>query len=345
MLRPIVSTILLLAAICSANTGISQIELREHARVFRGEVTLADVSKFDEDDPTLAPIAGIVILRLDSTAAGTVRIEQLRHAVQLAGVNIGLVNFRGPRECRVSRFDVDPRTLNQPADARPVPTVSSEDEPAGRAVEGRSLRSKLLEDIAVRLDLPLDSLEVQFRTEDVNLLQRPVENDSVQFVARRFGDLGRWQWDVTVLEAGRPIRKSIEAEVRAWQDQLVLTRPVAMRQVLTAADFERRRQLVDRLGNDRPIDEAAAVGQAAARDLAPGTVLTSRLVQAVALVRTNQPVLAITRHGAIELKSNMISMNNGSLGQSVKVRSEQTRETFLAVVTGPGEVTIANAGE
>jgi flagella basal body P-ring formation protein FlgA len=205
----------------------------------------------------------------------------------------------------------------------------------------RSLRQLLVDDLAQRLKLPADSLEVKFKPEHERLLAITTPHFQFSIQPLRAGNLGEVSWNVTMLTDAGPQRITIGATARAWQPQLIVAKPLTTKQIIRDEDVVERRALIDRIGDDLPIARAAAVGQQAARDLKPGTVLTGRMVDAVQLVKPGQLVTVTLSEGNIQVRTVAKALEGGAFGQSVRVRNETTREVFRATLTGPQTATLS----
>ena len=65
------------------------------------------------------------------------------------------------------------------------------------------------------------------------------------------------------------------------------------------------------------------------------TVLNSRMLTAVELVKNGQFVTITVSHGAVSIKTVARAMEGGSLGQTIKVKNETTKDIYDVVLTGP----------
>jgi flagella basal body P-ring formation protein FlgA len=83
------------------------------------------------------------------------------------------------------------------------------------------------------------------------------------------------------------------------------------------------------------------VGQVAARDLKPGTLVTGPLVEAVPLAKLGQFVTVTLHRGNVQIKSVGKAMEGGSYGQTIRVKNEATRDVYQVVLTGPQEASMA----
>ena len=329
----------------TTHTPVASIEMRDEAIVTGGDVTLKQVCRWpDADAEAFASVADLVVLRLgDGKAFDTITIDQLQATLGDAGVNPGLVNFSGAATCTVSRGDIkmdegealrawvgatDVALDVVKQDAEPEP-----DRPRPEAMNTGDLRARLIADAAQRLNLPADTLQVDFRPEDRKLLglSAPFE---FAIEPQRYGDLGDTSWLVTITANGKSQRVRITGGVRAWREELVLARPLNLRQTISEADFEVKRVLADKLGRDPLAKKDAAIGQQAARDLRAGTVLTDSMLAPVELARAGQLVTVLMRRGGVEVKSVATALQSGAAGDSIKVKNDLTREVFRVTLTG-----------
>lgn len=222
----------------------------------------------------------------------------------------------------------------QPADLPPA------DESDGPGI--RTLRAVLLDDLSVRLGLAADDLQVAFDPRDEPALNLAEPAFKFNLDARRVRDLGEVAWDVTVVTDTGSRKVPVRATARAWQRQLLATRPLARGQVIQAGDVTARRALVDRLPPDgAPLAAEQVVGQVAARGIKAGTLITGPLVEAVPLAKVGQFITITLNRGTVRIKSVGKALDPGSYGQTIRVKNEATRDVYQVVLTGPQEATMA----
>mgnify|MGYP002623458091 FL=1 len=82
------------------------------------------------------------------------------------------------------------------------------------------------------------------------------------------------------------------------------------------------------------------VGKQVTRNLAAGKTIDYRDVQAPILVRRNQTVTVIARAPGVRVKTNAKAMYDASGGDLVEVQALDSRERYMARVTGPREVEV-----
>ncbi|CAN5598756.1 hypothetical protein BH09PLA1_BH09PLA1_32860 [soil metagenome] len=261
-----------------------------------------------------------------------------------------------PDEAIAAALPAQRPTAQPPTDQLPTtqpatnPATLADAAPAARAVtqpvvqnDNRSLRELLTQDLAVRLGLPFETIQMTFNPQDERLLSLAEPLFKFQIDPQRARDLGEVSWHVRVFADGTTQKATVSATARAWQNQVVVTRPLSFKQVIRDADLVDRRTLIDRVADDTVLERSQIVGQQAARDLKPGMVVTGRLVDAVQLVRSGQFVTIVYRQGSIELKSVARAMEGGAFGQMIRVKNETTRDVFEVILTGPQTASMTSA--
>jgi flagella basal body P-ring formation protein FlgA len=319
------------------------------------------------------PLSDIVLFRLDEKTPFTaVGAPQIRQTLRDAGANLAVIKFAGPTSCTVSRSDLqfnEGDALQKWADAAqakaagkasdggatddaaPATAPSAEaiaDGNVARPSDGpvKSLRSLLAADLAGRLGIPVEQLELKFNPRDEKVLKLSEPVFTFHIEPKRTKNLGSVVWDVTLTTAdgGADAQTvTIAGSARAWQHQVVLTKPLAFKQIVHPEDLTERRTLIDRLPDDALLEKEQIVGQQAARDLKPGTVMTAKLVDAVPLVKTGQFVTVTLERAGIRVKTVARAMEGGSFGQTVRVKNEATKDVYEVVLTGPQEGTLGPA--
>lgn len=346
-----------------ARAVVATLELRGEAVVVGSEVTLRQIARWSKQhDDTFAPLASLVVLRLDPREPyRSITLSELKAILGDAGVNLASVHFAGPLSCTVGRSDVrfeEGDALRAWIDARESATSPSQPSAGPEAAASRSsappevvvtgpeaspfkpLRQLLIDDLASRLKLTPESLQVTFKSEDEPVLRLSEPHFRFDIAPHRAGNLGQVSWNVTILSGEGSRRLTIAARAQAWQQQVVVMQPLSPRQLIRDEDVVERRALVDSLPGDRLLTREQVVGQQAARELKPGTVLTTRLVEAMPLVKSGQLVTVIASQGAVRVRTVARALDNGAYGQAIRVKNEATRDIVRVTVTGPQQATV-----
>lgn len=348
------------------------LEIRPEATIHGVEIKLRNVCRWsDADAAFFTPLADLIIARCQPNAAfQSVSLEEIKKTLRGAGVSLATVHFAGTTGCTISRNDIaynEQEALQQWIDAKqgkapPIPAgqtpakqplavhpaavpepvaASAKQQPADPAVQ--TMRELLISDAALQFNLPLDVLQVTFNPADEKVLALSGPQFKFNVNSRRLYNLGDVSWDVQIITDTGSKKVTVAANARAWQKQAVVTRPLAYKQVIRDTDLSEQRVLVDHLPDEPLATIQQSIGQQAARELKPGMILTSRMIDPVQLVQTGQLVSVTLNQGGISIKTVLRATESGAYGQSVHVKNESTSESYEAIVTGPQEATLSPA--
>ena len=319
---------------------VATLQLRSEAVVYGPDATLKQVCRWgDAEAQAFMPVADLVIVHLSEKSACDLTVADVKKTLTGAGFSLAAVNFAGPTRCAVRRSDAPPLADSQIEKPAEVASKTSDVETGST-----TLRQLLTDDLAARINLKPDALQLDFDPADEKLLTLAAPLFTFGVEPRHASSLGRVSWTVTVrTAAGETSKSTVAATARAWQDQLALARPLANQQIIGADDLTPRRQLVDRL--DPPAATAdQVVGQQASRALPPGSVLTPRDVEPVRLSAPGQLIGVTLSEGGVRVKTVAKALDAGYLGQSVRVRNEATRAIYSVTLTGPQTAVIGPEG-
>jgi flagella basal body P-ring formation protein FlgA len=349
----------------AADARAASLELKPEATVIGQEVRLKQICRWsDSDAAVFAPLGDLILFRLSAEHPYRAwSMDDLRQTLRDAGVNVAMIRFCGPIQCMVSRSDIQidegdalqqwiaahdpkPNRANDDKSSKDEPVTQSATTAATPAIavtakapaaqsDVKSLRQLLVEDLAQRLSIAPDSVQMRFSPGDEKTLNLSCPQFKFDIEPSRLYNLGSVAWDVTIYAGGTSQKTHIKADAFAWQQQVVLMHPVAYKQIIRPDDVVSRRTLVSRLDGDPLLSMDQVVGQQAAQALKPGTIFTARMVDAVPLVRMGQLVTVILSRGQVQVKTAGRAMENGTFGQTIRVRNEQTRDVYEAVVSGP----------
>jgi flagellar basal body P-ring formation protein FlgA len=214
-----------------------------------------------------------------------------------------------------------------------------------------STRALSLEDVVPVLRSYLVSVtswraeEIDIRSID-NLKSMQVPEGEIGFrVASRSipSNLRSALLQLELLVDGKPQRSHwIKADIGVRAQVVQVAQPVAFRNVLKPADL---REVVVDIGDPtaeyvRTAEEA--VGKVATRALRPGECLTRRLIDDADIVRSGMAVKLLVETGSLRLSIDARALQNGKMGDRIKVRNIDSDRVVTAVVTGPGEVRVTN---
>jgi flagella basal body P-ring formation protein FlgA len=347
----------------SAAASRGRLVLRPDATVADGQIHLSNVCRWSPDDAGMFnPVADLTVASFPKGRLYTkVTVDDIRQTLGGAGLNVAMISFCGSMECAVNRPDASSDQtaklqdwLNaagaQPASAVQPPGADQSTiapPPVSDSSQAlHSLRTILGADLAARLNVDPSTLELSFDagSDKVLNLAEPFFQFQVQPV--QCYNLGDVSWTVTITYQGKQQQVDIAGVARAWKTEAILLNPLACRQTIRDTDIEERRVLVARLPEEPLLTKANCVGQAASRDLKPGMVLTSSMVNPVLLAQAGQLVTVTVVHGTFKITAVARAQEGGTYGQTIRVRSDTDSSLQYAVtLTGPQEGTVVAGSE
>ncbi|MGD0464183.1 MAG: flagellar basal body P-ring formation chaperone FlgA [Tepidisphaeraceae bacterium] len=331
------------------STPAGTLELRQEASIYGADVALKQVCRWSEADAAVfTPIADLTLVHLPAGVSfRTITVDDVRQTLHGAGVNIAMINFSGVTSCAVTRSDAQAGDsqasiqqwigAQQPSSAKPANPSTLAQNASAVDPNCHTLRDLLVSDLSQRLSILPETLQLTFSPEDEKVISLAEPCFKFDIRPSRARTLGNVSWDVKVLTDSSSKKMTINAVARAWEEQVIVARPLAIHKILSDADFTSRRVLVDSLSDHQLLGLDQCVGQQAATDLRPGVVMTAQLVDAVPLVKAGQLVTVNLTRGTVQLRAVARAMEQGALGQTIKVRNENTRDLLDVTVTGPQE--------
>ncbi len=136
-----------------------------------------------------------------------------------------------------------------------------------------------------------------------------------------------------------PIEAPLAIQISATRDYLATVRKLEAGTVLSEKDFTVRRIDMTQMTDVSPKLENLK-GRKLNRTLLPGEVLLQSHLAKNLLVRTGQETKAILEDGLIRLEFSVIPQSSGGLGETIQVRSLDTKKNLSAVVLESGKVLI-----
>ncbi len=115
--------------------------------------------------------------------------------------------------------------------------------------------------------------------------------------------------------------------------------------MIRPGDVAERRILIDRLSDEPLLTLDQCLGEQAARDLKPDTILTARMVDPVPLAKPGQLITINANQGMIHIRTVARAVEGGSFGQTIHVKNDVTNESYDVVLTGPQEGLIGTPGD
>jgi flagella basal body P-ring formation protein FlgA len=133
----------------------------------------------------------------------------------------------------------------------------------------------------------------------------------------------------------------VPAQVHVVGEVVVAQRGIARGATLTRADLALRSVDLAALPPGAVTDLRSAEGQLLKRPVAPGTLLTASMMEAVPVIKRGQSVTLLARTGTLEVRVAAEALGNGAAGQRIKVRNLSSRQVVEATVVSEGLVQVS----
>lgn len=137
------------------------------------------------------------------------------------------------------------------------------------------------------------------------------------------------QWDMYI-----PI------SIRLFTDVLSTKRLISSGETITEADITWSKQDINRLNDGYFKDKSEVVGLRANHAMQAGTTISKKSLKQVAVVKRNQTINLMLKHGGIEIAMLGIAKSDGFMNDAIRVMNPTTKKIIDAVVTGPNKAEI-----
>ncbi len=126
--------------------------------------------------------------------------------------------------------------------------------------------------------------------------------------------------------------------IEIFEEVVVARNPIRKGEVISDRDMDYRRTNLASVRGATYTDASDVVGLIASRGIRPGQILTDGLVEPIPLVRRRDPVKIVVEGPSFEVTLSGIALEEGALGDLIRVRNTRTRKTFLAEVSADRRV-------
>lgn len=135
-----------------------------------------------------------------------------------------------------------------------------------------------------------------------------------------------------------PWSATLPARVAVALPVVVLVRPVARGNVVSAGDVKLSVRDLGELRGQYLTDFGQAVGNEAKRSLESDVVLAPRYLKVPLTVRRGDRVSIVSSQGKVVVHASGIALEVGMQGEQINVRNSQSQRVIRVWVLGPGEV-------
>lgn len=350
--RPLVlvAALVALSAASRADTVVLKPSVRLDPTV--REVRLADVAELD-GPLALAHAQLLVAQRDDPARLLELTVADVRRALDGAGVHWGKVHLSGRRAI------VRPAAANGAAAPRAMATLSLDGargdasaasardhvHPAHSAaalLEEMTVRGALVRSLVERLARPAADVRLRFDPQDANVLDIPLA-PGLRCELEPLSGIGGPRFQVAVRlwhDGGTVDQHAVGGAIEVRAATVVPVRDIRRGETVRAADLAPSPRWLAPQAADAAATAASAAGRVATTKLSPEHYVRRAQVEAPLVVRRGDQVTARCIVGGLVISMKAEVRGDGAEGDVVECRKLGERETFTAVVAGPGEVVV-----
>jgi len=206
-------------------------------------------------------------------------------------------------------------------------------------VSAHEIRARLLDALGSRV--AGDDVELELDNPDLTM-HLPVDADPRLNVSRLAYDPRSGRVSAVVGDAGGQ-RISVAGKVYRMAEAPVPTRRLGVGHIVRERDLQWITVRASALDRNVLVDEQLIVGQAARRPLTEGRPIRTGDVEPPLLVQRKGMVTITLETPRMKLTAQGRALEDGALGDVVRIENIQSRRTIEATVTGPNAVTVMSA--
>lgn len=149
--------------------------------------------------------------------------------------------------------------------------------------------------------------------------------------------------NVSIQANGRIFTKvGVRYNVRIFDTVLVASRAIGADEPLNSGNVSLQRMDTGPLGNGYLTDYRQITGMIARRPIAPGAVLTEMSLEKPVMIKRGTNVTILARKGDLEVGAPGLAMQDGTLGQIIRVQNLTSKRYLTAKVIGTDAVLVTS---
>lgn len=141
-------------------------------------------------------------------------------------------------------------------------------------------------------------------------------------------------------DGGAPWSLLVQAQVRLYRQVVVAQRPLARGTILGPRDIDWRERDVGTLNQGYLTEPEQALGSKLTRPMNIDQVLTPNHLERPAVVNKGDQVVISANSAGLSVRMPGEALEEGAVGQQVRVRNLSSQRVIRARVTGPGQVAV-----
>jgi flagella basal body P-ring formation protein FlgA len=130
------------------------------------------------------------------------------------------------------------------------------------------------------------------------------------------------------------------ASINAFKNVIVLNQPVKRGEIITRNHLLLQHEAIAGIKQDFFTNPELAINQQATRNLAVGTILRKKHLTLPKLVKRGQKITISAHSPVIDIQMTGLALMDGTKGQRIRVKNEQSKRIIEATVINPGLVLV-----
>ena len=171
-------------------------------------------------------------------------------------------------------------------------------------------------------------------------LRVPTDSLGLEVVALQATKPGHIGIDYKSVAGSDEVRFQLKAVADEWRLMPVASRPLVKGATVTANDVQLAKVNGTSAGKDLIENLGDIVGRNLTKDIGQGEMFKASAVVVPAVVTAGSRVTVVFRQSRLEVTASGIALENGGMGQDIRVRNESSKKVIVGKVSDPGLVTV-----
>jgi flagella basal body P-ring formation protein FlgA len=168
----------------------------------------------------------------------------------------------------------------------------------------------------------------------------PTDSLGLEVVALQATRPGHIGIDYQSVAGSDEVRFQLKAVADEWRLMPVASRPLVKGATVTANDVQLMKVNGTSVGRDSIENLGDIVGRNITKDIGQGEMFKASTVVVPAVVTAGSRVVVVFRQNRLEVTASGIALENGGMGQDIRVRNESSKKVIVGKVSNPGLVTV-----
>jgi flagella basal body P-ring formation protein FlgA len=168
----------------------------------------------------------------------------------------------------------------------------------------------------------------------------PTDSLGLEVVALQNTRPGHIGVDYKSVAGSDEVRFQLKAVADEWRLMPVASRPLVKGATITADDVQLMKVNGTSVGRDAIEHLGDIVGRNLIKDIGQGEMFKASVVVVPAVITAGSRVVVVFRQNRLEVTASGIALENGGMGQDIRVRNDSSKKVIVGKVSDPGLVTV-----